>query len=504
MVASGAWHHCALLSSNAIKCWGQNRYGQLGAPITANCNTPEYPIPCARTPVDGPNIASPIAALTAGGYHTCALLAAGRVECWGSNEYGQLGNGTNLDSMVPVEVLTDSGAPLNGIVQIAGGEGFTCALRVTGAVICWGENDKGQLGDGTTADRWLPAEVIGLGELAIAVASGSYSYTTCVVTASGAAKCWGDGAGGQLGNGTRGTDNHSPVPVDVTGLGSGVVALATGYIHTCALMEVGTAKCWGNHTYRQLGHTSVYGGFSTTPVDVCRTYNPSLQQCDDLESGLSAIVAGGFHTCGIPAAQGIRCWGTDILDQLGCLSCVTPTAPVVDVRFDADGDGMVDALELATTCLEWKAADATSDPDQDGAATDRELLYYQATDPCDPDSDNDGCMDGHEMDNRSPPRQPRNSWDFFDTPDANNQRDKVVSILDIMGFIARFGASGDPNIDPLSAPAPAPAYHTAFDRGYTDQVWTFLPPDGSIAIGEIVGAVAEFGQSCASLAPPAP
>jgi hypothetical protein len=173
--------------------------------------------------------------------------------------------------------------------------------------------------------------------------------------------------------------------------------------------------------------------------------------------------------------------------------------PVVDVRFDADEDGMLDTFELATTCLDWKVADAASDPDQDGASTDRELLFYQATDPCDPDSDDDGCGDGHEM--RSTfgpgPRRPRNFWDFFDTPDADGHRDKVVSISDIIGFVARFGATGDPNIDPLSPPSPPPAYHPAFDRGYTEAVWTFLPPDGSIGIEEVTGAVAEFGQSCA-------
>lgn len=501
-VSSGYWHTCALLATGGLKCWGQNREGQLGVPTTENCNTPEYPTPCARTPVNGPSLGTDVWALAAGGYHTCALTVQGKVKCWGSNEYGQLGNGTTTDSMMPVDVFDSAGAPLTGVAAITGGEGFTCALTARGTAKCWGENDKGQLGDGTTTDRSLAADVVGLGEPTVAVVSGPSSYTTCAVTMSGAAKCWGDGSAGQLGNGTRGTGNHSAIPVDVTGLGSGVVALTTGYLHTCALMTGGRAKCWGDHGFRQLGHNAAYSGFSAVPVDVCRTYNPSIRQCDQLESGLTNIAAGGFHTCGLPAAgTGIRCWGTDVLEQIGCRNCVTPTTPVVDVQMDSDADGLLDSRELTISCLNWKIPDATIDQDQDGLSTFDELnRRYAATDPCDPDTDNDGCEDGPEniiiFDPALAylPHNPLFFWDFFDTPEEDNLRDGIVSISDVVRVIARFGATGDASVDPLSAASPPPAYHTAFDRSSISG--RLAQADGSIGTGDIALAVKQFGLNC--------
>src|SRR5207248_319737 len=137
---------CALTSAGAVKCWGANGVGQLGDGTTTERQTPGT--------VSG--LASGAAALAAGG--TCALARAGAVKCWGANYVGQLGDGTTTDRLIPVAV---SGLA-SGAAALAAGGAHTCALTSAGAVKCWGWNENGQLGDGTTADRLIPVAVSGL------------------------------------------------------------------------------------------------------------------------------------------------------------------------------------------------------------------------------------------------------------------------------------------------------------------------------------------------------
>ncbi|MGA9350442.1 MAG: hypothetical protein WBW48_16795, partial [Anaerolineae bacterium] len=180
-------------------------------------------------------------AIAAGYRHTCALTAGG-VKCWGYNGYGQLGDGTWTWRNTPVDV---SGLT-SGVTTIAAGSYHTCALTAGGGAKCWGHNNNGQLGDGTTTNRNTPVDVSGLTSGVDAIAAGSYH--TCALTAGGV-KCWGLNDYGQLGDGT--TTNRN-TPVDVSGLTSGVAAIAAGYYHTCAL-TAGGVKCWGRNNNGQLG-----------------------------------------------------------------------------------------------------------------------------------------------------------------------------------------------------------------------------------------------------------
>ena len=180
------------------------------------------------------------------------------MKCWGHNNSGQLGNGTTTGSSTPVDVtgITDA------VDLSAHGYYHTCAVLSTGEVMCWGENEYGGLGNGTTTDSSTPVIVSGITD-ARAVECGYYH--TCVlldVDAGGGVKCWGYNGDGQLGNGLT---SDSLTPVDVSGI-SDAVAVSGGLLHTCAHLSDGTVKCWGNNNYGQLGDGTSNG--SSTPVSV--------------------------------------------------------------------------------------------------------------------------------------------------------------------------------------------------------------------------------------------
>jgi alpha-tubulin suppressor-like RCC1 family protein len=233
-IATGGFHTCALTSAGAVKCWGDNRSGQLGDGTMTEHNTP--------LPVSG--LSSGVAAITAGDYHTCALTTAGAVKCWGYNSLGQLGDGTTADSSIPVTVSGLS----SGVAAISAGGLHTCALTKAGAVECWGDNREGQLGDGTTTERHAPVAVSGLASGAAAIATGGDH--TCARTSTSAVDCWGRNNSGQVGDGTT-TERHTPVAV--TGIARDVAAITAGGFHTCALSSSGAITCWGNNPFGQLG-----------------------------------------------------------------------------------------------------------------------------------------------------------------------------------------------------------------------------------------------------------
>src|SRR6266545_4493388 len=177
--------------------------------------------------------------------------------CWGLNRSGQLGNGTTKNSSVPVQVSGLS----SGVVEIAAGGAHTCAITVEGGVLCWGAGSFGQLGNGQVKGSSTPASVSGLDSGVAAVSTGGLH--SCALTAEGGVLCWGLNTSGQLGNGTT---TNSPTPVGVAGLGSGVAAIAAGGSHTCAHSSTGAVLCWGLNSSGQLGNGTTTN--SPVPIDV--------------------------------------------------------------------------------------------------------------------------------------------------------------------------------------------------------------------------------------------
>jgi len=241
-ISPGEGFTCGMNTDGAAYCWGDDSYGYLGNGLLGSSLIP--------LPVEG--LSSGVTDISSGTYHSCALVSGG-VKCWGYNSDGQLGdNGASgTSSQVPVDVF----GLTSGVAAISSGDYFTCALiESDGSVKCWGNNSSGELGNGENTDSPVPVTVLdetGLSTLTNIISISGGTYHTCAVTNTGAAYCWGDNYGGQLGVGTE--DAGSNIPLAVHGLSSGINSISAGGYHTCALLDTGSIKCWGYNDSGELG-----------------------------------------------------------------------------------------------------------------------------------------------------------------------------------------------------------------------------------------------------------
>jgi alpha-tubulin suppressor-like RCC1 family protein len=287
-IAAGDAFTCATLTDKTVACWGQNGLGQLGDGSFTGRTKP--------TPVQGVQGA---AAIAVGGDHACVLLddPTHTVKCWGGNSRGQLGDNTTDSHGVPRPVVVDmTGAKLTDVTQIAAGGAHTCALVTGGAVRCWGAGDGGQNGDGTLGDTHVPSTAVALpaGVLQVAVGDGH----ACALNADHSVSCWGFNYSGQLGNG-GGPGSSTPV---ATGLKSIEEVTAHGRF-TCARATDASIWCWGSGGNGELG----IGEYNGRDVPV-KTKGAA---------DATKVVSGGGHTCAITTGKTIKCWGQSYVGQVG-------------------------------------------------------------------------------------------------------------------------------------------------------------------------------------------
>ncbi len=293
----GGGHSCAVRPSGETLCWGLNLFGQLGDGSTEDANAPQL--------VSGLSSADVV---SAGAFHTCAVLRSGAVRCWGQNDKGGLGNGTTTGTTTPnpepVAVMDISDA-----VSVATGSGFSCALRSGGTVSCWGWNEFGQLGDGTTV-MWstTPTDVVGLSGVDQVVAGGWHACARI----GGDVRCWGRNDSGQLGTTLFGAIEREPV--DVSGI-TDAVDIAAGGAHTCALRATGQVVCWGSNDLGQVG--------DGTDVDP----RPTRREVVGL-TGIVAIDSLANHTCAADGGE-VWCWGSNEFGQLGSAVVASSNEPLL-------------------------------------------------------------------------------------------------------------------------------------------------------------------------------
>ncbi len=288
-MSAGAFHTCAIDSNGAAYCWGSAGSGALGdgrgSTDLGEAGRGEFSD--EPVPVQG---GLAFLAISAGAGHTCGITIDGAAYCWGSNRYGQLGDGMTTRRTTPTRV--SGGLQFS---SIAAGVRFTCGVAAAVAY-CWGANEEGQLGNGGTAPKSAPSPVSG-GIAFTAVAAGLGH--ACGTSTAGEIYCWGFNNLGQLGTGDNGS---SMVPRRVVG-GRSYVSVTAGNYHTCAITNRADAYCWGGNFDGELGTGNT--GSATAPRAVA--------------GGLSFAVvdAGGGHTCGLTTAGVAYCWGGGSRGQLG-------------------------------------------------------------------------------------------------------------------------------------------------------------------------------------------
>ena len=333
-VVGGAEHTCARSHDGGVKCWGEGADGRLGLGNTDD-------VGAMNTPADTPtvDVGGVVVDICAGAAFSCAVLENGDARCWGDAGQGKLGTNDNQNigdteppSMSPpIQIGGDA-------IGIACGNQHACALLSDGAVRCWGVSNSGRLGnminqsigDNEHPDMFDPV-VVG-GAVADIVAGAEH---TCALLEDGTVRCWGNAALGRLGNGNGsqniGDDEPPSIATNIVALGTAAIQIAAGDAHTCALLDDGSIKCWGEATNGQLGN-------GDTTEDIGDDETLDMVGPVPLPAAV-AIGAGGDHSCAVLSSGDLTCWGEAGSGQLGNESTtdvVTPTGVAVNLGQDVD------------------------------------------------------------------------------------------------------------------------------------------------------------------------
>jgi len=321
-ITAGAGHACALLSDGTARCWGDNTYGQLGlGNATAQVKVPRL--------IGVVKVASgrKISAISAGARHTCAVLDDSTATCWGQNDVGQLGLG-NVTPVSETQTPAQTGAISLGatVVSVGAGASFGCALLAGGKVRCWGSSNLGRLGTGTAVgnvgDTELPSSLGDAGLVPIVTGATAVdlkvgSSHACVLLSTDRLECWGQNSTGAIGIGDVGNigDNESPATfgVSVFAQGEKVQSPSLGFNATCAIVAGSGLRCWGLNASGQAGYPK------TTNLGIDNATTPSLIGQVNVGSGRSVKSAytGTSTSCAILDDDSVKCWGWNNTGQLG-------------------------------------------------------------------------------------------------------------------------------------------------------------------------------------------
>jgi alpha-tubulin suppressor-like RCC1 family protein len=292
-------HSVALQRDGTAWAWGNNTGGQLGSEALSFGNSS---VPLQVTGLDN------VTFVAAGGDHSLAVTSDGTVWAWGTNNNGQLGDGTTIDRSAPVRVNGLTNVP-GGVKAVAAGLQYSVALKNDGTVWAWGTNDVGQLGDGTTTNRTAPVQVSGLSGVTALVAGTGHALA---LKNDGSVWAWGANNMGQLGDSTT-TDRSTPV--QVTGGMANVRALAAGLVHSLAAKNDGTVWAWGGNEAGQLGDGTITN--HSTPIQV----GGGL-------TGVVSLAAGSYHSLAVKNDGTVWAWGSNGLGQLGDGTTTNHSLPI--------------------------------------------------------------------------------------------------------------------------------------------------------------------------------
>ncbi|MEU4626920.1 hypothetical protein AB0G04_43985 [Actinoplanes sp. NPDC023801] len=301
-LTAGGSHTCGLAPDAKAYCWGYGGYGQLG-----NGGTSDRAHPVA---VDAPAGAA-FTHLTAGGNHTCGLARDGKAYCWGQGDKGRLGDSGVADQVRPVAVHVPTGV---AFTQLTAGDDHTCGLARDGKAYCWGRGDYGRLGNNGVADQSKPVAVHAPTGVAFTQLTAG-GHHTCGVARDGKAYCWGRGAYGLLGIDNVVAYRSTPVAVHAPA-GMVFVHLTAGDAHTCGLGNDTKTYCWGEGASGALGDGGTANRLKPVAVDVPAGVT------------FTRLAAGEAHTCGLGGDARTYCWGDGYHGRLGNSSDAIQSRPV--------------------------------------------------------------------------------------------------------------------------------------------------------------------------------
>lgn len=320
-ITAGLYHSCIIGADGRPYCWGHGGEGRLGNGSTNGSSVPVAVLLPSSVLVRH---------IAAGMEHTCAAGLDGRAYCWGNGGAGQLGNSATGHSLTPVAASLASSLNGKRVQLVAAANGYSCGLTTDGMLHCWGDNAHGRLGNNTTSASSVAVAVTptvpkeALSKRIVQEISQGQGGSTCAILFDGWAYCWGANNAGQLGNGTT-TFAQQPTPVSRGVIPDGTTfrQVAIGGTHTCAIGSDEKVYCWGKNNFGQLGNGTTND--SATPVAVV------VGQLPDGGRALS-VAAGSSHTCVIGTNYQLYCWGLNNGGQLGDATMNNRTTPVAVQR----------------------------------------------------------------------------------------------------------------------------------------------------------------------------